>query len=191
MKFLVPDTSLAWNFHAVGRIGLIETFVTRSVLTPSSAEWGLEVEQEVLRHIGDAHRDLQNIFGDPVKPTRTERSTTHNIRENVFRGTADDPRMHMGEAETIAVWSERASIGDAILCLTEDKDFVRFCWRTGERTSQAATFAGGRMFVPVTTADVLASCEAAHAISASEATILQQAMRAAGRPFIGPAKNFR
>lgn len=189
MRFLVPDTSLVWNFHAVGRIDLISSFVGRAALAPSRAEWGLEVEQEVLHHISDAHDALHEIFGDAVRPTPSQRSTTHFIRERAFRGIAEDPRAHVGESEAIAIWSDIAAIGDTVLCLTEDKAFVRFCWRTHDAESNPASFAGGRCFVPVTSADVLASCVAAQKISEAESGSLQQAMKAADRPCIGPARN--
>lgn len=103
MRFLIPDTSLAWNFHELGRTELINGFVRRPALQPCTAEWSLEVEREVLRLIADAHGDLQHIFGESVKPTPMQQTTTRIVRERAFRRIGDDPRSHTGEAETIAI----------------------------------------------------------------------------------------
>lgn len=191
MRYLVPDTSLLWNFHALGQIDLVGSFVSRPALAPSSAEWGLEVEQEVLRNIAPAHPALAEIFGECVMPTPAQRSTTQQIRENTFRETADDPRKHMGESEAIAIWSEKAGFGDHVLCLTEDRSFVRFCWRTHADGSESAQLAGGRRFVPVTTDDVLHSLEKGCDIASGSIPALVQRLRAMDRPYIGPALDFR
>lgn len=191
MMFVIPDTSLAWNFHALGRIPLMQAFVHRPALQPCRAEWGQEVEQEVLRHIGGAHGDLETIFGDSIMPTPSQQLTTGIVRDRAFKRIGDFARSHTGEAETIAIWSERADFGDRVLCITEDTDFVRFCWRTGETGALAHRLADGRLFIPVTTDDVLSSCVAARHITASDKAGFETELRRQGRPYIGPASTFR
>ncbi|MGO2584301.1 MAG: hypothetical protein ACTH9F_03075 [Brachybacterium tyrofermentans] len=191
MRFLIPDTSLAWNFHELGRIDLIGGFVGRSALQPCTAEWGLEVEREVLRLVVDAHDELQQIFGESVKPTPTQQTATRIVRERAFRRIGDDFRSHTGEAETIAIWSDRAGFNDTVICLTEDISFVEFCWRTREAGSLASSYADGRQFTPVTTDDILESCLASTLITQADKLAFVRSLRAAGRPYVGPAKNFR
>lgn len=191
MRYIVPDTSLLWNFHAIGQVDLLGDFMSRPLLAPNTTEWGQEVEQEVLRHLAPAHRALAMIFGNPVAPTSVQQSTANLIRDEFFRRTADDPRKHLGESESIAIWSERAAFGDHVFCLTEDTDLVRFCWRSHDEASPHVRFTCGRLFVPLTTDDVLHSLEKGGDIAAGSIPALMQSLRAMDRPYIGPARDYR
>lgn len=190
MRFLVPDTSLAWNFHVLGRIDLIAHFVNRGPLQPCRAEWCHEVASEVGRLISDAYAPLESIFGTPIAPTPAQQMDTATVRMHLFREVADGPRKHTGEAETIAIWSDQAAIGDDILCLTEDTSFIATCWRTLDRRSEASKHAGGRTFIPVTTADILASCITSGEITDADKHTLRQQLEANDRPYVGPARKF-
>jgi len=91
----------------------------------------------------------------------------------------------------VAIWSERAEHGSHLMCLTEDAGFVRFCWRSLEPGPRAHGFADGRAFIPITTDDVLSACVTTGALTTQGKADLLQKIRAAGRPCIGPGKDYR
>lgn len=191
MRFLIPDTSLAWNFHVLRRIDLIEHFVSQDSLHPCNPEWCHEVASEVDHHISDAYANLEGIFGTPIVPTRKQQTDTATVRMHLFREVADDPRQHSGEAETIAIWSDRATVGDDVICLTEDTSFITTCWRTLDPTSTASRHTGGRRFVPVTTDDVLTSCVSNGKITEDDKLAFREQLASSSRPYVGPGSKFR
>ena len=70
MRYVLPDTSLVWNFHVVGRLDLLGTLAGGGGSGAATMEWGLEVSREVDRHIRPAISELSRLFQDPVIPRR-------------------------------------------------------------------------------------------------------------------------
>lgn len=186
---LLPDTSLAWNFHAVGRMDLVESLI-RAMPDPEPS-WAREVARECDRHITEAMPTVTALFGSPVFPTRTEQMEAHMVRDDLFRHDGDHAGRHLGESETIAIWARRAPAIGAVLILTEDRDFVRFCWNSQRIGTRASWHAGGRTFSAVTSADVLAANVQLGKLDPTEADQIRADILDAGRPFIGPAKASR
>lgn len=186
MRFVLPDTSLIWNLHAVGRLDLLPVFLGLDRLQPVRAEWSQEVEQELLRHIPAARSTVTAVLAAPVRPSPAQIVVTQQLRRSLFARPGDGPRAHLGEAETLAIWSERAAIADRVLCLTEDRDLVRVCWRSAVTDSPAHRLLGGRRFLPVTTQDLLDALLRAHRIDEAGRTGLLRELRRVGRPVIGP-----
>lgn len=186
---LLPDTSLVWNFHVLGRLNLVRNL--RDSPIHKDAGWAWSIRDEVGDRIPGALDQLADIFGEHTTPTDAQRVTTATIKANIFRQDGDDPRKHTGESETIAIWSEVAPISTPLLFLTEDVDLVRFCWRTHDPSSHQSRLAGGRKFTPVTTADVLDSAIKRKDLSSQEGSQAQATLRHEKRPYIGNSMLYR
>jgi hypothetical protein len=185
MTILLPDTSLVWNFHALGRLDLVRNIRDTPAANRKEPGWSVVVHEEAAEHIPDALEELTEIFGEYTSPTLAQQTSTQTLREQLFRKAEDSTRMHMGESETIAIWAEKAEPWDPIVFLTEDRDVALFCWRTHVKGSRASSFAGDRKFVPVTTADVFASGVASGLITKAEWSEMRGRLRDLKQPYIG------
>lgn len=188
---VLPDTSLVWNFHALGRLDLVKNIRDTPTSAPKEAGWAEAIHEEAGRRIPEAVPELIEIFGAHTAPNQSQRNTTATIRSQIFRKDGDDARMHTGESETIAIWSDEAPISTPIIFLTEDTDVALFCWRSHVPGSRASELAGGRKFTPVTTMDVLESATTSQLITVDDRSTMIRRLRDEGQPCIGYARSLR
>lgn len=126
-SFAFPDTTVMLNFAAVGRLSLLEEYVSGRGRVVEAVV--AEIRDWTGRYpaLAETSRWLQEpirIEGDG--PTRA----VQLIRIGRFGGTATKPREHLGESETIYVLQNDSSFGLSVL-LTDDHDAYRVAGALG------------------------------------------------------------
>lgn len=208
IKVIVPDTSLLRSFHDLGRLDLVAAYCES---WPSvEAAWA----SEVARECDDQSLPLgalKEMFGTPIEATAPQGARARDLRAMFFD---DDTKVmlgrrhDMGECVTLVIWSDRAAYGDATLVLTEDRSTVLFCKQTMVKAKEGGATresdaVSGRVFIPVTTADLLAKligrdvpgvqgkavgADGAESKKFAQKDVdsLREQLRDLGRPWLGP-----
>lgn len=185
-RIVLPDTSLLRNFDEVSRIDLIEMFCEGQ-----APAWADQVAEECrLQNLDSQH--IRRIFGRPIRPSAGQQTDALKLRQDFFPAKHLDPnrgKEDMGECITFAIWATEAPHGDIFFMLTEDNAVVRFCHRTRVAQSEESAFMNGRRAVAVTTTDLLGALMARQIITQDVVLATTQAIRHAGRPLIGRARD--
>lgn len=111
-----PDNTVLINFAIIGRLDLLETLLNRQ------GRWCSAVASECARSANvdglSALRHVGTFLLDPVQPTPAELVNTQILRTGML-SPGDDRRAHLGEAETVAIISERSEFRGALF-VTDD-----------------------------------------------------------------------
>jgi len=122
---LFPDNTVLVNFAIISRMDLLER------LANGNGAWCATVAQECaasaaqpgLATLGQAN----SIFGDPWFPRGAEHLETRILRQELA-SPGDTPKMHLGEAETLAIMLRRQVNG---FFVTDDGDARRLAAKHG------------------------------------------------------------
>lgn len=103
--FFFPDTTALINFEIIDRWDLLTAAVGADgqwcgSVASECADWDRTAYPGILS-------DAEAIFGTPVYPEPSELINTRVMRNNMADPTADWPKRHLGEAETITVVTAR------------------------------------------------------------------------------------
>ncbi|OHU26272.1 hypothetical protein BKG77_07050 [Mycobacteroides chelonae] len=126
----------------IGRMDLLETlFQGRGRWCPTVRDECLEsAKQPDLDTIAESER----ILGDPIWPNKNELIQTRILRNKLAGPQEQNPRKHLGEAETLAVMAERYSFE---VLVTDDVGARRLAGELGIRV--VTTFSLLQMVVRV------------------------------------------
>lgn len=104
---LFPDNTVLVNFAIIGEIELFDGLVRgRSAWTHAvSEECRASASQPGLESL----RAMPDIFGDPLTLMTPQEVTDARAFRSALSGPGDHPRSHLGEAEGIAIITNRAN----------------------------------------------------------------------------------
>lgn len=131
-----PDNTVFCNFAAVARLDLLRTVLS------GRGRWVEAVADEARRssriyaELASIHRD--GWMGEPIEidqPSDVDRIEL--VRRVVFGGREDQPRRHLGEAQTCYVLETRPEFAGA-LWITDDRDAYEFGRRRRLATRRTA-----------------------------------------------------
>lgn len=119
-RHVFPDNTVLINFTYLNRHDLIVWFTRGNPL------WTVSVSQECFSssRVGglEAMTNWFDVFGEPLAPSESEREAALKIADSMRKPGENAPRKHMGEAETLAITTERRLAG---IFLTDDRDAMK------------------------------------------------------------------
>lgn len=101
-KLFLPDNTVLINFAIIRRMDLLAELVN------GQGAWCISIARECDKSQA-FHPDLSEaaaIFGEPLIPNATERIDA-TIKREIMARPGEPPTQHLGEAETIAIMSNR------------------------------------------------------------------------------------
>ena len=126
--FFFSDNTVLINFGLVDRVDLL------GAVLDGSGRWCASVAVECERSSDedglDCLREVWDHLGEPVHPTQAEQVNTLILRDRMA-SPMDHRRKHLGEAETLAVMSERFQ---ARTFVTDDTEACRIAESLGIAT---------------------------------------------------------
>lgn len=128
---LFPDNTVLVNFAIISRMDLLER------LANGNGVWCATVAQECAASAAQprlaALRQADSMFGEPWFPQGAEHLDTTMLRQELA-GPGDNPRMHLGEAETLAIMLRRQVHG---FFVTDDGDARRLAAKHGVKVASS------------------------------------------------------
>jgi predicted nucleic acid-binding protein len=111
-----PDNTVLINFGLIDRLDLLSSLLV-------VRHWSLTISQECERSYDalslSTYDDVCAIFGEALVPDRREYDTARLFQRNMLE-PGDHPDKHMGEAETIAIASNRP-LAATVYFVTDDR----------------------------------------------------------------------
>jgi predicted nucleic acid-binding protein len=105
VSFFFADNTVLVSFAIIGRMDLLET------LFCDRGRWSATVRDECMdsaRVPGlDTIAEADRFLGDPIAPTKTELLQTRAFRDRLAGPLENNPKKHLGEAETLSIMAER------------------------------------------------------------------------------------